>query len=170
MATLTLQEQFIELINTKNPGLGLALSDVDFGNPSPYSAPEGNNRNTVLTLTAKTDSPNFKGSKDYHFSRFDLTHPNGEDTYSWAVTDLHSSWQDDAYALEQFNRNLTNNFPTLADVVITRWTVPEEPTMLYIKIKLDANLLKWHGAFVVQVEDTGKQQLMFAKGELDGFI
>ncbi|ANZ48739.1 hypothetical protein BIZ83_gp114 [Erwinia phage vB_EamM_ChrisDB] len=166
----TLQEKFIDLINTKNPGLNLTLADVTFGDPAPYTpSTEGDARNTVLTLTAKPESPGFRGSKEYHFTRFNLTHPNGEDAYSWAVTDVHEPWQDDAYALQQFNMNLPNDKPTLDDVTITRWTVPEEPNNLYVKIKLHDTLLKWWGSFVIQVEDVGKQQLMFATGELDGF-
>ncbi|QVW28680.1 hypothetical protein pEaSNUABM8_00183 [Erwinia phage pEa_SNUABM_8] len=167
----TLQEQFIDLVNAKNAGLGLTIDDVDFSDPSPYdgSGEGGNGKNSVLTLTAKATSPNFKGSQNYYFSRFNLTHPNGEDVHSWAVTDLHESWQDDAYALRCFNMNLTNNFPTLSDVVITRWVDPEDPTHLFVKIKLDSRLLKWWGAFTVMVVDIGKQQLMFADGQLDGF-
>lgn len=166
---MTLQEAFIALVNAKNPELNLTLGDVVFSDPTPFTAPEGDARNSVVTLTAKPESPSFKGSKDYHFTRFNLTHPNGEDVHSWAVSDLHSNWENDEYALTQFNMNLTNFFPTMDDVVITRWMDDEDPTLMYVKIKLDARLLKWWGAFVVQVADDGKANLMFTNGELDGF-
>ncbi|QVW55785.1 hypothetical protein pEaSNUABM9_00204 [Erwinia phage pEa_SNUABM_9] len=166
----TLQEQFIDLVNEANPDLNLTLADVVFGDPAPYTpGAEGGTRNSVLTLTAKSESGTFKGSKEYHFTRYNLTHPNGEDTYSWQVTDIHEPWQDDAYALKQFNLNLPNNWPTLDDVVISRWTVPEEPDNLYVKIKMHDTLLKWWGSFVIIVTDVGKQGLMFANGELTGF-
>ena len=56
----TLQEEFIDLVNAVNPGLGLTLADVDFGSPAKYvSSVQDDVRNTVLTLTAKSTSPNF---------------------------------------------------------------------------------------------------------------
>ncbi|ANZ50345.1 hypothetical protein PHOBOS_155 [Erwinia phage vB_EamM_Phobos] len=162
----SLQEQFIDLINAKNPELGLALTDVDFGNPTEY-IPETGTRNTALVLTAKPDSPTFKGSKEYHFSRFNLTHPNGEDTYSLATGDLYSNWLDDAYVLNVFNMNLTEPKLLASEVTITRTEV--DAGTHDVKIAIDPNHLKWHGKFVIRVIDEGEDNLMYKSGELDGF-
>lgn len=162
----TLQEEFIDLVNAKNPGLGLTLADVDFSDPSDYTpGAEGGTRNSVLTLTAKADSANFKGSKDYHFTRFNFTHPNGEDAVSTMMSDLELYWQEDDYVLEQFNRALPNHKLTLSDITITRSTVDGN---LRVKLKVNPTHLKWAGSYVYEIYD-GKTLLDNRDGELDGF-
>lgn len=162
----TLQEEFVDLVNAKNPGLGLALFDVDFSSPAAYvPSEEGDTRNSVLTLTAKTDSPNFKGSKAYHFTRFDITNPNGEDAVTAMISDLNVYWESDAYALAYFNKALPNHQLDPSEVVITRSTVEGR---LRVKIKITPEHLKWQGAYVIEVYD-GKTLLDNWDGELDGF-
>lgn len=162
----TLQEEFIDLVNAKNPGLGLTLADVDFSDPSDYTpGEEGGTRNSVLTLTAKTESTGFKGSKDYHFTRFNFTHPNGEDAVSTMISDLDVYWQEDDYVLEQFNKALPNHKISLSDVTISRTTVDGH---LRVKLKINPTHLKWQGAYVFEIYD-GKTLLDNRDGELDGF-
>jgi hypothetical protein len=162
----TLQEEFIDLVNTKNAGLGLTLADVDFSDPSDYvPGAEGGTRNSVLTLTAKASSATFKGSKDYHFNRFNFTHPNGEDAVSVMISDLDLYWQEDDYALAQFNKALPNHPVTLSEVTITRSTVEGR---LRVKLKIVPTHLKWQGAYVFEIYD-GKTLLDSRDGELDGF-
>lgn len=167
----TLQEEFIDLINAKNPDLGLTLADVDFGNPAPYTpGAEGGTRNTVLTLTAKASSPTFKGSQDYHFSRFNLTHPNGEDTYSLTTEDVYAYWLDDAYVLDKMNRNLPNHKLTLEQITVVRENTgtDDDGEWYDVKVVFDPNHLKWAGAFVFRIYD-GKDNLMWKNGQLNGF-
>lgn len=169
----TLQEVFIDMINAKNPDLGLTLADVDFGNPTNYvPSVEGDTRNSALVITAKSDSPNFKGSKEYHFFRFNLTHPNGEDTWSQAIKDLVSNYDTDQKVLDAFNRNLPNYPLTLEEVTITRSgpiDVEDGDTAFDFKIKIDPNHLKWQGAFVIRIFGS-KDNLSFKETELDGFV
>lgn len=169
----TLQEEFIGMINAKNPDLGLTLADVDFGNPTNYvPSVEGDTRNSALVITAKADSPNFKGSKEYHFFRFNLTHPNGEDTWSQAIKDLVSNYDTDQKILDAFNRNLPNHPLTLDEVTITRSEpieVEDGDMAVDFKIKIDPNHLKWQGAFVIRIFGS-KDNLSFKEAELDGFV
>ncbi|QQO90651.1 hypothetical protein pEaSNUABM42_00167 [Erwinia phage pEa_SNUABM_42] len=162
----TLQEEFIDMVNAKNAGLGLTLADVDFSDPSDYvPGEEGGTRNSVLTLTAKATSATFKGSKAYHFNRFNFTHPNGEDEVSVMMSDLDLYWQEDDYVLAQFNKALPNHPVTMSEVTITRTTVDGH---LRVKIKIVPTHLKWQGAYVFEIYD-GKTLLDNRDGELDGF-
>lgn len=162
----TLQEEFIDLVNAKNPGLGLTLADVEFGLPTNYTpADNTDTRNSALVLTAKAGS-GFTGSKEYHFFRFNLTHPNGEDTVSAMLTDLPQYWQDDAYVLNAFNVSLPNHPLSMDEVTITRTTVDGR---LRVKVKITPTHLKWQGAFVWEIYDEGTTALFYQNGELDGF-
>lgn len=167
---LTLQEAFIELVNTKNPGLGLTLADVDFGNPIKYIAAEGDVRNTALTLTSKAESQNFTGSKEYHYRRFDYTHPNGEDTYTMMVTDVVSYWDDNDYVLLNFNQFLFDYPLTVDEITVTEIGTGTDGSGDWtdIKVTIDPNHLKWTGAFVFRVYN-GKDNLQTKNGELGGF-
>lgn len=162
----TLQEQFIDMVNAKNPELGLTLADVDFGNPTEH-VPETGTRNSALVLTAKPSSPTFKGSKEYHFNRFNLTHPNGVDTPTITTGDLYANWLSDDYALNILNMNLTEPKLLSSEVTITRSEVDDATHD--IKFAIDPNHLKWHGTMVIQVIDEGEDNLMWKNGELDGF-
>lgn len=166
----TLQEAIIELVNAKNPGLGLTVSDVDFSAPSKYTGAEGDVRNTALILAAKFDSPKFTGSKEYHYRRFDFTHPNGEDTYTMMVTDVVSYWGDPEYVLANFNRFLTDYPLTIDEITISVVDVGTDGSGNWtdIKVVIDPNHLKWTGAFVFRVYD-GKDNLQTKNGELGGF-
>lgn len=162
----TLQELFIDMINAKNPELNLTLADVDFANPVAHSSGiEGDTRNTAVTLTAKDSSPTFKGSKEYHFFRFNLTHPNGEDTPSAMISDLIQYWEDDTFVKNQFLRLIPNNKPEMEDLTVTRVTVDDK---LHVKVTINPNLLKWTGAYVYEIENV-KDNLAFRNGELNGF-
>ncbi|ANZ50602.1 hypothetical protein STRATTON_177 [Erwinia phage vB_EamM_Stratton] len=164
----SLQELFVDMINEVNPDLGLTLSDVTFGAPSEYTpADSGDTRNTVLTLVAKDDSPNFKGSKDYHFFRFNFTNPGGVTTPTLTTGDLIGNWQDDAKVLMVMNMMLPNYKLTAEEIAIERVTVDD--TTLDVRITIDPNHLKWHGTFVTRVIDEGKTNLQWLNPELSGF-
>lgn len=62
-------QQLIEAVKAKNPETASALSvaDVDFGAVAEFSGDAG--RNTKITLTAKAESQNFKGAKEFHYIR-----------------------------------------------------------------------------------------------------
>lgn len=62
-------QQLIEAVIAKNPDKASALTvdDIDWGWISEISGSGG--RNTKITLTAKAESQNFKGEKDFHYIR-----------------------------------------------------------------------------------------------------
>lgn len=62
-------QQLIEAVIAKNPGTAsnLTVGDVDFGTVEAHSGNGG--RNTKITLTAKAESQNFKGEKEFHYTR-----------------------------------------------------------------------------------------------------
>ncbi|QVW55315.1 hypothetical protein pEaSNUABM29_00275 [Erwinia phage pEa_SNUABM_29] len=168
----TLQEVFIDMVNAKNPDLNLALSDVVVGKPTPYTPTgEGDTRNSSLTLIAKDDSPNFKGTKEYHFTRFSFTNPPGEDVYSTATTDAQVHWDDDAYVLNLINMMLPNYKLDAAEALVTRGEMQPDVgdgPFRDIKLKINPNHLKWTGAYVWRVY-SGKDNLQWKNGELNGF-
>lgn len=169
----TLQEVFIDMINAKNPDLGLTLADVDFGNPTNYvPSVEGDTRNSALVITAKAESPNFKGSKEYHFFRFNFTHPSGEDTPTAISTDLQTNWDADTWVLKMFNLMLPNNKLELSDATITRGELQldvNDEEYRDIKLTVNPDHLKWQGAYVFRVY-SGKDSLVWKEAELDGFV
>lgn len=61
--------QLIEAVKAKNPDTAsnLTVGDVDFGAVAEFSGDAG--RNTKITLTAKAESQNFKGEKEFHYIR-----------------------------------------------------------------------------------------------------
>ncbi|MFN0910776.1 hypothetical protein ACKWOP_16680 [Escherichia coli] len=62
-------QQLIEAVIAKNSETAskLTVEDVDFGTVETYSGESG--RNTKITLTAKEESANFTGSKEFHYIR-----------------------------------------------------------------------------------------------------
>ncbi len=63
------KQQLIEAVIAKNSGtaFNLTVGDVDFGAVAEFSGDAG--RNTKITLTAKAESQNFKGEKEFHYIR-----------------------------------------------------------------------------------------------------
>jgi hypothetical protein len=61
----------LDLINEKNPSLGLTEELVTFGAPAVYSGAE--NRNTKLTLAAVEPSSGYSGSRDIFYNRVDIS-------------------------------------------------------------------------------------------------
>lgn len=61
--------QLIEAVKTKNPESAskLTVEDVNFGAVEAYTDESG--RNTKVVLTAKEESANFTGSKEFHYTR-----------------------------------------------------------------------------------------------------
>lgn len=61
--------QLIEAVKAKNPETAskLTVEDVDFGAVEAHSGNGG--RNTKITLTAKKQSANFTGAKEFHYIR-----------------------------------------------------------------------------------------------------
>lgn len=63
------KQQLIDAVKAKNPDTAsnLTVGDVDFGAVEAHSGTGG--RNTKVTLTAKEESANFTGSKEFHYTR-----------------------------------------------------------------------------------------------------
>lgn len=77
-------QQLIEAVIAKNPGTAsnLTVGDVDFGTVEAHSGNGG--RNTKITLTAKAESQNFKGEKEFHYTRLASQDLIGAKTYEQA--------------------------------------------------------------------------------------
>ncbi|ECV8634344.1 hypothetical protein AAA64_25940, partial [Salmonella enterica subsp. enterica serovar Dublin] len=85
-------QQLIEAVKAKNPETASALSvaDVDFGAVEAHSGDAG--RNTKITLTAKAESQNFKGEKEFHYIRLASQDLIGAKAYEQAGSlDLENS-------------------------------------------------------------------------------
>lgn len=64
------QSIIVDLINDKNPGLGLTPALLTFGVPAAYSGAES--RNTKLTVEAAAGS-GYSGDRDLFYNRLDLS-------------------------------------------------------------------------------------------------
>lgn len=88
----TFKLQFVEAVIAKNPDTASALTvdDVDFGAVAEFSGDAG--RNTKITLTAKAESQNFKGEKEFHYIRLASQDLIGAKAYEQAGSlDLENS-------------------------------------------------------------------------------
>ena len=85
-------QQLIEAVIAKNSETASALTvgDVDFGTVEAHSGNGG--RNTKITLTAKAESQNFKGAKEFHYTRLTSQDLIGAKAYEQAGSlDLENS-------------------------------------------------------------------------------
>lgn len=88
----TFKLQLIEAVIAKNSETASALTvdDVDFGTVEAHSGSGG--RNTKITLTAKEESANFTGSKEFHYTRLTSDNLIGAKAYEQAGSlDLENS-------------------------------------------------------------------------------
>lgn len=86
------KQQLIEAVIAKNSetASNLTVGDVDFGAVAEYSGDAG--RNTKITLTAKAESQNFKGEKEFHYIRLASQDLIGAKAYEQAGSlDLENS-------------------------------------------------------------------------------
>lgn len=84
--------QLIEAVKAKNPETAskLTVEDVDFGAVEAHSGNGG--RNTKITLTAKGQSANFTGAKEFHYIRLASQDLIGAKSYEQAGNlDLENS-------------------------------------------------------------------------------
>ena len=85
-------QQLIEAVIAKNSetASNLTVGDVDFGTVEAHSGTGG--RNTKITLTAKAESQNFKGEKEFHYTRLASQDLIGAKAYEQAGSlDLENS-------------------------------------------------------------------------------
>lgn len=85
-------QQLIEAVKAKNPDTAskLTVEDVNFGAVEAHSGDAG--RNTKITLTAKEESANFTGSKEFHYIRLTSQDLIGAKAYEQAGSlDLENS-------------------------------------------------------------------------------
>ncbi|ECD1607202.1 hypothetical protein EWE29_04205 [Salmonella enterica subsp. enterica serovar Weltevreden] len=77
-------QQLIEAVIAKNPDTAsnLTVGDVDFSAVEAHSGDGG--RNTKITLTAKEESANFTGSKEFHYIRLASDNLIGAKSYEQA--------------------------------------------------------------------------------------
>lgn len=85
-------QQLIDAVKAKNPDTAskLTVEDVNFGAVEAHSGDAG--RNTKITLTAKEESANFTGSKEFHYIRLASQDLIGAKAYEQAGSlDLENS-------------------------------------------------------------------------------
>lgn len=85
-------QQLIDAVKAKNPDTAskLTVEDVNFGAVEAHSGDAG--RNTKITLTAKEESANFTGSKEFHYIRLTSQDLIGAKAYEQAGSlDLENS-------------------------------------------------------------------------------
>jgi len=76
------EQIIIDLVNDKNPSLGLTTSLVTFGAPAVYSGTEA--RNTKLTLSAASGS-GYSGDRDIFYNRVAITDVPGTRSLDYTV-------------------------------------------------------------------------------------
>ncbi|EEN3595041.1 hypothetical protein DAY62_22805 [Salmonella enterica subsp. enterica serovar Enteritidis] len=85
------QQQLIDAVNAKNSSLEhpLTVADVDFGTVELHSpSSDSDTRNTKVVLTAKEESANFTGNKEFHYFRLVAESLIGTKTVTDATTDV----------------------------------------------------------------------------------
>lgn len=164
----TSQEQIVELFNAANPSLpsALTVADVDFG--AVAAAAEGAEKNTTLTITAKSGSLNFSGSKELTYNRIAFTAgavPVDDDMTNWDTNDevlahfntlVQQTHADDAFSLDE--------------VTITTAANADDSTKTDVTVAIKDGHQKFlAGEAVVWTISKAKTDLSSTNGDLDGF-
>lgn len=166
----TFQQQLIDLINTKNSSLSsaLAVADVDFSAVAEFTGEAG--RNTKITLTAKAESQNFKGEKEFHYTRLscdivgevEVTAPTTDfDSAAKILAKVNAAMAGKGYTDDEFGEN---DLQTISR--------EEEGKTIYV-VTVVAGHLKFLPGTVATYKVTPpapeKVALSGLEGELDGF-
>lgn len=163
-------QQLIDAVKAKNPDTAstLTVEDVDFGAVAEFSGDAG--RNTKITLTAKAESQNFKGEKEFHYTRLscdivgevDVTAPATDfDSPAKIVAKVNAAMAEKGYTDDEFGEN---DLQTISR--------DEDGKTIYV-VTVVAGHLKFLPGTVATYKVTPpapeKVALSGLEGELDGF-
>lgn len=119
----TFQQQLIDAVNAKNSSLEhqLTVADVDFGTVEAYSPTgESDERNTKVVLTAKAESANFTGNKEFHYYRIPGDQLIGVKTITAETTDVDNATILAALNAEMVTKGYTDDAFTVEELDIQK--------------------------------------------------
>lgn len=166
----TFQQQLIEIVIAKNNQTAskLTVNDVNFSAVAEFTGEAG--RNTKITLTAKAESQNFKGEKEFHYTRLscdivgevEVTAPTTDfDSPTKILAKVNAAMAEKGYTDDEFGEN---DLQTISR--------EEEGKTIYV-VTVVAGHLKFLPGTVATYKVTPpapeKVALSGLEGELDGF-
>ncbi|HGB2019018.1 TPA: hypothetical protein ACIUH2_000092 [Salmonella enterica subsp. enterica serovar Wangata] len=168
--TFTLQ--LIEAVKAKNPetASNLTVDDVDFGAVEAHSGDAG--RNTKITLTAKAESQNFKGAKEFHYIRLASQDLIGAKAYEQAGSlDLENSVIVTKLNEEMVTKGYVDDYFAESELTIEKTDGDSGAKVYTVKVN-DAHIKFLAGTiatFTYTNPAPEKVALDGLEGELDGF-
>lgn len=168
----TFKLQLIEAVIAKNPGTAsnLTVDDVDFGAVAEFSGTGG--RNTKITLTAKAESQNFKGEKEFHYIRLASQGLIGAKAYEQAGSlDLENSVIVTKLNEEMVTKGYVDDYFAESELTIEK-TDGDSGAKVYT-VKVNDGHIKFLAGTIATFTYTNpapeKVALSGLEGELDGF-
>lgn len=168
----TFKLQFVEAVIAKNPGTAsnLTVDDVDFGAVAEFSGDAG--RNTKITLTAKAESANFTGSKEFHYIRLASQDLIGAKAYEQAGSlDLENSAIVTKLNEEMVTKGYVDDYFAESELTIEK-TDGDSGAKVYT-VKVNEGHIKFLAGTIATFTYTNpapeKVALSGLEGELDGF-
>lgn len=168
----TFKLQLIEAVIAKNPGTAsnLTVDDVDFGAVEAHSGTGG--RNTKITLTAKAESQNFKGEKEFHYIRLASQDLIGAKAYEQAGSlDLENSVIVTKLNEEMVTKGYVDDYFAESELTIEKTDGDSGAKVYTVKVN-DAHIKFLAGTiatFTYSNPAPEKVALSGLEGELDGF-
>ena len=168
----TFKLQLIEAVIAKNPGTAsnLTVDDVDFGAVEAHSGNGG--RNTKITLTAKAESQNFKGEKEFHYIRLASQDLIGAKAYEQAGSlDLENSVIVTKLNEEMVTKGYVDDYFAESELTIEKTDGDSGAKVYTVKVN-DAHIKFLAGTiatFTYSNPAPEKVALSGLEGELEGF-
>lgn len=165
-------QQLIKAVIAKNSETASALTvdDVDFGAVEAHSDDAG--RNTKITLTAKAESQNFKGAKEFHYIRLASQDLIGAKSYEQAGSlDLENSVIVTKLNEEMVTKGYVDDEFAERELAIDKSEVDSGAKVYTVKVN-DAHIKFLAGTIAVFTYSNPapeKVALSGLEGELDGF-
>ena len=166
----TFQQQLIEIVIAKNNQTAskLTVNDVNFSAVAEFTGEAG--RTTKITLTAKAESQNFKGEKEFHYTRLscdivgevEVTAPTTDfDSPTKILAKVNAAMAEKGYTDDEFGEN---DLQTISR--------EEEGKTIYVVTVVTGHLKFLPGTvatYKVTPPAIEKVALSGLEGELDGF-
>lgn len=170
----TFQQQPIDAVNAKNSSLEhpLTVADVDFGTVELYS-PSGDSdtRNTKVVLTAKEESANFTGNKEFHYFRLVAESLIGTKTVTDATTDVANDVIVAALNADMVTKGYVDDAFTAEELEIQKTDAGDGGYNYTVQVK--EGHIKFQAGMIAtyqyRVPAPEKVALSGLEGELDGF-
>lgn len=166
------KQQLIEAVIAKNSDTAsnLTVGDVDFGAVAEFSGDAG--RNTKITLTAKAESQNFKGEKEFHYTRLTSQDLIGAKAYEQAGSlDLENSVIVTKLNEEMVTKGYVDDEFAESELTIEKTDGDSGAKVYTVKVN-DAHIKFLAGTIAVFTYSNPapeKVALSGLEGELDGF-